>query len=112
MGGTITPEEIRELQAYGVERIYHPNDGMKLGLAEMIEDVMHRAGNAAAKREQDESFVPAKINIDDEISIGHMLSAIEEGKLADAELARMRKQSVARRQAHPRARHDRHRRRR
>lgn len=23
-GGTITPEEIRELQAYGVERIYHP----------------------------------------------------------------------------------------
>ncbi len=91
-GGTITPEEIRELQAYGVERIYHPNDGMKLGLAEMIEDVMHRAGNAAAKREQDESFVPAQINIDDEISIGHMLSAIEEGKLADTELARLRKE--------------------
>jgi methylmalonyl-CoA mutase len=91
-GGTITPEEIRELQAYGVERIYHPNDGMKLGLAEMIEDVMKRAGNAAAKREQDESFVPPTINIDDEISIGHMLSAIEEGKLADPELARLRKE--------------------
>ena len=27
-GGTITPEEIKELQDYGVERIYHPNDGM------------------------------------------------------------------------------------
>ena len=27
-GGTITPEEIRELEAYGVERIYHPDDGM------------------------------------------------------------------------------------
>jgi isobutyryl-CoA mutase len=91
-GGTITPEEIRELQAYGVERIYHPNDGMKLGLTEMIEDVMKRAGNAAAKREQDESFIPPKINIDDEISIGHMLSAIEEGKLADPELARLRKE--------------------
>src|SRR3546814_7848400 len=26
-GGTITPEEIRELEAYGVERIYHANDG-------------------------------------------------------------------------------------
>jgi isobutyryl-CoA mutase len=91
-GGTITPEEIRELQAYGVERIYHPNDGMKLGLTEMIEDVMHRAGNAAAKREQNEAFVPAKIDIDDEISIGHMLSAIEESKLADAELARLRKE--------------------
>ena len=30
-GGTITPEEIAELQEYGVERIYHPNDGMQMG---------------------------------------------------------------------------------
>ncbi|GLQ90265.1 methylmalonyl-CoA mutase family protein [Dyella flagellata] len=91
-GGTITPEEIRELQAYGVERIYHPNDGMKLGLVEMIEDVMLRAGNAAAQREQNTAVVPAKIDIDDEISIGHTLSAIEEGKLSEAELARLRKE--------------------
>ncbi|MDZ4813423.1 MAG: cobalamin-dependent protein, partial [Pseudomonadota bacterium] len=42
-GGTITPEEIRELQAYGVERIYHPNDGMAMGLVAMIEDLMRRA---------------------------------------------------------------------
>ena len=42
-GGTITPEEIQELQAYGVERIYHPNDGMHLGLVAMIEDVVRRA---------------------------------------------------------------------
>src|SRR5690606_27679013 len=43
-GGTITPEEIRELQTYGVERIYHPNDGMHMGLLAMIEDVVRRAG--------------------------------------------------------------------
>jgi methylmalonyl-CoA mutase len=91
-GGTITPEEIRELQAYGVERIYHPNDGMKLGLVEMIEDVMKRAGNAAAQHEQNDAVVPAKVDIDDEISIGHMLSAIEESKLSEAELARLRKE--------------------
>ena len=41
-GGTITPEEIRELQAYGVERIYHPNDGMHMRLVAMIEDVIRR----------------------------------------------------------------------
>jgi methylmalonyl-CoA mutase len=35
-GGTITPEEIKELQDYGVERIYHPNDGMQMGLVAMI----------------------------------------------------------------------------
>ena len=45
-GGTITPEEIRELEAYGVERIYHPNDGMHLGLVPMIEDVVARAQRA------------------------------------------------------------------
>src|SRR5713101_1371599 len=45
-GGTITPEEIAELHAYGVERIYHPNDGMHLGLVAMIEDVVRRASTA------------------------------------------------------------------
>src|SRR5210317_2557831 len=30
-GGTITPDEIRTLMDYGVERIYHPHDGMELG---------------------------------------------------------------------------------
>ncbi|RCS28772.1 methylmalonyl-CoA mutase [Rhodanobacter denitrificans] len=96
-GGTITPEEIRELQAYGVERIYHPNDGMKLGLVEMIEDVMQRAGAGAAKRAESErsaskQHAVPKVDIDDEISIGHMLSAIEEGKLSDGELEHQRKQ--------------------
>ncbi|KRE86813.1 methylmalonyl-CoA mutase [Rhodanobacter sp. Soil772] len=91
-GGTITPEEIRELQAYGVERIYHPNDGMKLGLVEMIEDVMQRAGSAAAKRAEAEDRALPKVDIDDEISIGHMLSAIELGKLDGSELEHHRKQ--------------------
>jgi methylmalonyl-CoA mutase len=91
-GGTITPEEIRELQAYGVERIYHPNDGMKLGLTEMIEDVMSRAGNAAAKRAESEHGAVPIVDIDDEISIGHMLTTIEEDRLGDTELDRLRKQ--------------------
>ena len=47
-GGTITPEEIAELQAYGVERIYHPNDGMHMGLVAMIEDVVRRASEHRA----------------------------------------------------------------
>ena len=91
-GGTITPEEIKELQAYGVERIYHPNDGMKLGLTEMIEDVVARAGQAAAAQaEKRPSGVPS-VDIEHEISIGQMLSAIEEGGLSDADLGRLRKE--------------------
>jgi methylmalonyl-CoA mutase len=87
-GGTITPEEIRELQAYGVERIYHPNDGMKLGLVEMIEDVMERTRVAVAKRVE---TAASHVDIDDEISIGHMLSTIEESRFGDGELERLRK---------------------
>lgn len=93
-GGTITPEEIRELQAYGVERIYHPNDGMKLGLTEMIEDVMHRTRAAAVKRAKEEEAhtITPMVDIGNEIAVGHVLSAIEEGELAEAELEHLRKQ--------------------
>ena len=49
-GGTITPEEIAELQAYGVERIYHPNDGMHMGLVSMIEDVVRRTKVSRERR--------------------------------------------------------------
>ncbi len=93
-GGTITPEEIAELQTYGVERIYHPNDGMKMGLVEMIEDVVARAARAreqgTGNREQENNP-----GIDDEIAVGRMLSAIEDGAYSETELARLRKQWAA-----------------
>ncbi|CCG40666.1 fused isobutyryl-CoA mutase/GTPase IcmF [Magnetospirillum molischianum] len=42
-GGVIVAQEIRELEAYGVERIYSPEDGQRLGLEGMIADVVRRA---------------------------------------------------------------------
>ena len=41
-GGTILPEEIRELHAYGIDRIYSPDDGRAMGLTGMIDDVLMR----------------------------------------------------------------------
>ena len=41
-GGVIVPSEIAELQAYGVTRIYSPEDGQKMGLAGMIGDMVMR----------------------------------------------------------------------
>ncbi len=35
-GGVIVPEEIRELESYGVAKIYSPEDGAKMGLQGMI----------------------------------------------------------------------------
>jgi methylmalonyl-CoA mutase len=42
-GGTILPSEIEELQDYGITRIYSPDDGRKMGLVGMIEDVIERS---------------------------------------------------------------------
>src|SRR4030095_10933266 len=39
-GGTILPDEIEELHQYGITRIYSPDDGRKMGLEGMIEDVI------------------------------------------------------------------------
>jgi isobutyryl-CoA mutase len=41
-GGVIVPPEIRELQAYGVSRIYSPEDGQRMGLAGMIGEMVMR----------------------------------------------------------------------
>jgi methylmalonyl-CoA mutase len=41
-GGVIVPAEIRELQDYGVTRIYSPEDGQKMGLAGMIGEMVMR----------------------------------------------------------------------
>jgi len=41
-GGTILPTEIEELHAYGITRIYSPDDGRQLGLQGMINDVMEK----------------------------------------------------------------------
>ncbi|WP_394756357.1 fused isobutyryl-CoA mutase/GTPase IcmF [Rhodoferax sp.] len=41
-GGVIVPLEIRELQAYGVARIFSPEDGQRMGLAGMIGEMVMR----------------------------------------------------------------------
>lgn len=39
-GGTILPEEIKELHEYGINRIYSPDDGRSMGLQGMINDMV------------------------------------------------------------------------
>lgn len=42
-GGTILPEEIKELHAYGITRIYAPDDGRSMGLQGMINDLVQKS---------------------------------------------------------------------
>ena len=41
-GGVFLPHEIKELQAYGITRIYSPDDGRKMGLQGMINDMLQQ----------------------------------------------------------------------
>src|SRR5215213_7454377 len=53
-GGVIVPAEIKELQDYGVERIYSPEDGQRMGLQGMINDMLARCDVEAAQKEPKE----------------------------------------------------------
>jgi methylmalonyl-CoA mutase len=86
-GGTITPEEIQDLMEYGVERIYHPHDGMELGLEAMIRDLVKRTADGRR-----ETTAPAEVDPRDTTGIAAMISAIEEGAFDDAALAALRKE--------------------
>jgi methylmalonyl-CoA mutase len=50
-GGTILPEEIAELHAYGITRIYHPDDGRAMGLQGMINDLVMQSDYAIGKED-------------------------------------------------------------
>jgi isobutyryl-CoA mutase len=49
-GGVIVPAEIKELQDYGVARIYSPEDGQRMGLQGMINDMLARCDSTRRAR--------------------------------------------------------------
>jgi isobutyryl-CoA mutase len=71
-GGTIAPHEIEALERYGVEKIYTPEDGRRLGLAGMIDDVFARIG---AVRRPPYEFRP--LNSRDHGLIARTISVLE-----------------------------------
>jgi len=71
-GGTIAPHEVEELEAYGLEKIYTPDDGLRLGLEGMIEDVFARV--RAWRRP---SFRLAPLRADDTMQLARTISVLE-----------------------------------
>ena len=60
-GGTILPSEIEELQAYGITRIYHPDDGRAMGLQGMINDLVEKSDFPVRKSPKGIADLKAKI---------------------------------------------------
>jgi len=83
-GGTILPEEIKELEEYGITRLYSPDDGRHMGLQGMINDLLQKS----------DFEVPFDKNIDlknlrstSHVAISHLISFAENSPEAYASIS-------------------------
>ncbi|MBI5540549.1 MAG: methylmalonyl-CoA mutase family protein [Bacteroidia bacterium] len=73
-GGVILPEEIKELQDYGIARIYSPDDGREMGLQGMINDLLEKSDFPCGKNVKTDI---SKIKNKDHHTIAQLISAVE-----------------------------------
>ena len=88
-GGVIRPEEIAELEAYGIERIYDPEHGRTMGLTGIIEDLLERSDYFTLKlddvtangREHPGAPLPhpATVTADDPAAVARLITLTEIG---------------------------------
>ena len=71
-GGVILPEEIKELMAYGITRIYSPDDGRSMGLQGMINDLVQRSDYATG-----ETVDSRQLTVDKHVQIAQLISGAE-----------------------------------
>jgi methylmalonyl-CoA mutase len=87
-GGTISPEEIAALERYGVAKIYTPEDGRRLGLTGMIDDVFARIRRVRPDR--DSELDVEKLGTTDQRTVARAISLLEDGALPDAAARKLR----------------------
>ena len=87
-GGVIVPEEVRALHDYGVTRIYTPEDGQRMGLQGMMDDVFERARGALDARALRVSWDDVRAG--DFGALARAVTCIERGLVDRGELASAR----------------------
>lgn len=81
-GGTILPQEIEELHHYGITRIYSPDDGRKMGLQGMINDLLQQCDYPLGDSLNGEV---KKLTKKDHTAISRLITAVENYPEAHAE---------------------------
>jgi methylmalonyl-CoA mutase len=79
-GGVIIPAEMDELHAYGITRIYSPEDGAKMGLQGMINDMMRAMDGPGVDFDQLEFD---RLNVDNKLTVARFISAVQEAGAND-----------------------------
>ena len=77
-GGVIIPSEIKELEAYGVTRIYSPEDGAKIGLQGIINDQIRRMDFSTVNLNNIEY---EKLNVEEKYITANTITAVQEAKV-------------------------------
>jgi methylmalonyl-CoA mutase len=87
-GGVIVPEEIKELEAYGVSKIYSPEDGARMGLQGMINHLVKILDFPTVKNF---NFALEALSPENKRLVANLISAAESAKIRqDGHLARLR----------------------
>ncbi|WP_375444246.1 methylmalonyl-CoA mutase family protein [uncultured Fibrella sp.] len=76
-GGTILPREIDELHAYGIARLYSPDDGRTLGLQGMIDDLLARCKEGRKAKDDGSELQP---DLADFSTIARLITLAENGQ--------------------------------
>ncbi len=87
-GGVIIPEEIRELESYGVTKIYSPEDGARMGLQGIIN---HMVQTLDFSRVSSWEMAPDVFSRQDDLRVANLITVVEQAKaLEDGHLAKLR----------------------
>ncbi|HVO83287.1 MAG TPA: cobalamin-dependent protein, partial [Syntrophobacteria bacterium] len=90
-GGCIVPDEIKELEAYGVARIYSPEDGATLGLQGIINDLVSRSDFSTVDKIGEVTM--EQLTPDNKPLLARLITAVELAKAKeDGHLAALRAQ--------------------
>ncbi|MDH3760679.1 MAG: methylmalonyl-CoA mutase family protein [Gammaproteobacteria bacterium] len=92
-GGVIVPTEIRELEDYGVTRIYSPEDGQILGLQGMISDMLERCQYDPGQQAPT-SLEPLQQH--DTVALASLITALENESVTESLLTQIRQQAETR----------------
>src|SRR5262245_27483558 len=85
-GGTIAPHEIEALEKHGVEKIYTPEDGRRMGLVGMIGDVIERV-----RRTRKPPFESGPVNARDHAQLARSISVLEGAAAGEAQAELIRR---------------------
>jgi methylmalonyl-CoA mutase len=82
-GGVIVPAEIRELHEYGVTRIYAPEDGARLGLQGMINDLIKQTDSDPMAQAPGAAELLDTLRRGDRRQLARAITALENGVYGD-----------------------------